>query len=307
MNINYDLIIVGGGPAGVTAGIYAARHSLKALLITNGFGGQMAQKTIDIENYTGFEKISGIELISSFEKHLRGKNIEIKMDEVAVIEKTGENFLIKTKDQKQYQSKTVIVATGSEHRILGIPGEKEFIGRGVSYCVACDGPMFKNKTVAVIGGGDAGVEAALFLSDYTVKVFILEFGSELKADAQNQKRLQLVKNAEVIFNAKAEEIKGEIFVKSLIYRDTKFSKTKIIDAEGVFVEVGYNPATAFVGDIADLNEKKEIIVDPGNNQTKTKGLFAAGDVTNNPYKQIIISAGDGAKAALSAHNYIKNL
>ncbi len=301
----YDLIILGGGPAGITAGIYAARHSLKTLLITNGFGGQMAQKTIDIENYTGFEKISGIGLVSNFEKHLRGKNIEIKMDGAAVIEKTGENFLVKTKNQKQYQSKTVIVATGSEHMTLGIPGEKEFIGRGVSYCVACDGPMFKNKTVAAIGGGNAGVEAALFLSDYTAKVFILESSSELKADEENKKRLQSVKNAEVIFNAKAEEIKGKTFVENLVYRDIKYDGIKTIKAEGVFVEVGYKPATSFVGGLADLNERKEIIVDPKNNQTKTPGLFAAGDVCDGEYKQIMIAAGDGGKAALSVLNYLK--
>ncbi len=299
------MIILGGGPAGITAGIYAARHSLKTLLITKGFGGQMAQKTVDIENYTGFEKISGMGLVSNFEKHLRAKNVEIKMDEAAVIEKIGEDFLVKTKNQKQHYSKTVIAATGSEHRTLGVPGEKEFIGRGVSYCVACDGPMFKNKTVAVIGGGNAGVEAALFLSSYTIKVFVLELGSELKADEENKKRLQSLKNAEVIFGAKVEEIKGKAFVESLVYRDIKHDEIKKINAAGIFVEMGYKPATSFIGSLADLNEKKEIIVDPKNNQTKTPGLFAAGDVCQGDYKQIMIAAGDGARAALSVLNYLR--
>jgi thioredoxin-disulfide reductase len=301
----YDLIIIGGGPAGITAGIYAARHNLKTLLISKGFGGQMAQKAIDIENYTGFEKISGLELISSFEKHLKGKNVKVVIDETAGLEKIGENFLVKTKNQKQFESKAVLIASGSEHRTLGVPGEKEFVGKGVSYCVACDGPMFKNKIVAVVGGGNAGIESALFLADYTAKIFILEFGNELKADEENKRKLQSLKNIEVILNAKVEEIKGEVFVKALVYRDMKSKEIKTIDLGGVFVEIGYQPATTFVGNLVDLNEKKEIIVDPRNNQTKIQGLFAAGDVSDGEYKQIMIAAGDGAKAALSALNYLK--
>lgn len=306
MNQNYDLIIVGGGPAGITAGIYAARHNLKTLLITKGFGGQMTRKTVAIENYTGFEEISGLDLIQKFEKHLKQRVVDIRIDEIAGLAKDGDIFFILTKKQEKFSARAVILATGAEPKTLEVPGEKEFIGRGVSYCVACDGPVFTKKIVAVAGGGNSAFEAALFLGGIAEKIFILERGSEIRADISLQKKVKEQGNVEIITGAIIKEIRGEKFVNGVVYLDTQSGQEKIINSAGIFVEIGNTPAVDFVKDFVELNEKKEIIVNPRTNQTKTAGLFAAGDVTSLPYKQIIISAGDGAKAVLSALNYLKN-
>jgi NADH-dependent peroxiredoxin subunit F len=302
----YDLVIIGAGPAGITAGIYAAREGLKTLLVAKAFGGQMARKTVEIENYTGFENISGLELIQKFEKHLRKQKVEIKNTEISKIEKTREIFTLFAKEG-DFKSKAVIVASGASPRALGIPGEKEFLGRGVSYCVACDGPMFNQKTVAIIGGGNAGFEAALFMETYAKKIYILEFGVQARANNILQEKAKNDPKIEVLCNASLKEIRGEKFVNSIIYSDLKDGSKKELAVQGVFIEIGSQPAVSFLNDLAGLNEKKEIIVDPRDNQTKTVGLFAAGDVTCVLQKQIIISAGDGAKAAISAYNYIKRI
>jgi thioredoxin-disulfide reductase len=304
MNALYDLIIIGGGPAGITAGIYAARQNLKTLLISKSFGGQMARKTVAIDNYTGFEEISGIDLVCKFEKHLKKQKIDIEVDIIEELKKENGKFYILTGKGKRFESLAVIVASGAEPRTLCIPGENEFIGRGVSYCVACDGPVFTGKTVAVIGGGDAGFEAALFLSEYTKKVYIMECGQEAKASVVLQEKTQETGKIETITNAVLKNIQGEKFVECLEYQDLKNNQLKKIEVKGVFVEIGNRPAVSFVRDLVDFNDKKEIIIDNLNNQTKTAGLFAAGDVTNTAYKQIIISAGEGAKAAMSAHKYL---
>jgi NADH-dependent peroxiredoxin subunit F len=306
MEAIYDLIIIGGGPAGVTAGIYASREGMKSLLLTKAFGGQMTRKTVEIENYTGFENISGLDLINKFENHLRTQKTEIKNEEVVKIEKRGEFFTLFTKEKSEFNAKAVIVASGAGPRTLGVPGEQEFLGKGISYCVACDGPVFNQKTVAIIGGGNAGFEAALFMGVYAKKIYILEFGPEIKADKVLLEKARNDKKIEILCNASVEEIKGEKFVKSLVYSDSKENMQKELETEGVFIEIGNRPAVSFLGDLADLNEKKEIVIDLRNNQTKTPGLFAAGDVTCILQKQIIISAGDGAKAAISAYNYIKS-
>jgi NADH-dependent peroxiredoxin subunit F len=302
----YDLIIVGAGPAGITAGIYAAREGLRALVLAKEFGGQMTKKAVEIENYTGFGSVSGLELMQKFESHLRAQKIEIKNKEAVRVEKREEIFTIFTKEG-ELKSKTVIVASGADPRTLGIPGEKEFLGKGVSYCPTCDGPMFNKKTVAVIGGGNAGFEVALSMLPYAEKIYILEYGPEPRADNILKERVREEEKIEILCNAAAKEIKGEKFVKSLVYSDMKEQKEKELVLQGIFVEIGSKPAVSFLGNLADLNEKKEIMVDPRNNQTKTPGLFAAGDVTCILQKQIIISAGDGAKAAISAYNYINKL
>ena len=184
----YDLIIIGGGPAGITAGIYAGRQRMKTLLITKEFGGQMAKKATEVCNYPGFEKISGMELIDKFVEHLEKQEfVEIKFSQVGKIEKEENTFIITTTENEKIQSKTVIVATGADPRPLEALGEKEFIGKGVSYCVTCDGPIFKNKTIAIIGGGNCGLEAALFMTNYAKKIYVLEFGAEIKCDQENKK------------------------------------------------------------------------------------------------------------------------
>ena len=188
METIYDLIIVGGGPAGMTAGLYAARQQLNTLLITKDFGGQMAKKAVNIENYPGFEEISGLDLIKIFEKHLRSHKINIEINAVKGVVKNGEVFLVTTGDRKEFQSKTVIAASGADPRPLEVEGEKEFIGKGVSYCVSCDGPLFVGKTVVVIGGGNAGFEAALSLQNYAKKVYILESGVKIRAEQTIQEQ-----------------------------------------------------------------------------------------------------------------------
>ncbi len=301
----YDLIIIGGGPAGMTAGIYAGRLGLKTLLITKSFGGQIAKKAVSIENYPGFESISGIELVQKMEKHLRTQKIDIETSEVRKIEKTKHGFLVFAK-KKEFQAKAVVLASGADPRPLEVPGEKEFIGKGVSYCSVCDGPMFKNKVVAVIGGGNAGFETAIFLAKIAKKIYILEFGPELKAFAANQETVKKTGKAEIITNVALKEIKGDNFVNSVIYEDRKTKKEKVLEVEGVFVEVGYEPATSYVKGLVDFNERDEIKVDYETCRTKTPGLFAAGDLNVGAVKQIVTAAGEGAKAAIAAYNYVQD-
>lgn len=302
----YDLIIIGGGPAGVSAGIYATRQKLNTLLIAKAFGGQMARKAVDIENYPGFGKISGLELIQKFEKHLRKNKIDIERDSVGKLKKITGGFSVSTASKQQFQTKTVIIASGADPRPLEVPGEKEFIGKGVSYCTVCDGPLFADKDVAVIGGGNSGVEASLALKNYAKNVYILEFSPEVKADESNQKLAQK-SGINIIVNAALKKIQGKDFVDSVVYEDRKSKKLIILKVKGVFVEIGSQPATSFVKDLVEFSERDEIKIDPENNMTKTPGLFAAGDVTDVKYKQIVIAAGEGAKAALSAYEYLQKL
>lgn len=300
----YDLIIIGGGPAGMTAGIYAARQKLNILLITKNFGGQVAKKAVAIENYPGFEKISGSELIKRMEKQLRKLKIDIERDEVKKVKKINEKFIVTTKTKHNFESKAVIVASGADPRPLEVKGEKEFLGKGVSYCATCDAPLFSGKRVAVIGGGNAGFETAIALSKWAKKIYILEYGPEVKADKENQEKLAKTKKAEIITNVALKEICGRKFVDSIIYQNLQTKKNFALAVEGVFVEIGYQPATAFVKDLVDFNERDEIKVDFETYQTKTPGLFAAGDCNMGQFKQIITACGEGAKAALAAYLYL---
>ena len=303
----YDLIIVGGGPAGITAGIYATRAKLNTLLITKSFGGQIARKAVAIENYPGFKEISGMELIKKFKKHLKKQKIDIETETVAKIKKIGKFFSVLTKSKKRFQGKAVIIASGADPRPLEIPGEKKFIGKGVSYCVACDGPLFSGKTVAVIGGGDAGFEAAIALGNFAKKIYILEAAVEIGADETNQEKVKKIGKVEVITSAVLKRIKGNQFVDSIVYQDRKTKKLDSLAVEVIFVEIGSQPATSFIKGLVEFNKKDEIIVDPKTGQTKTPGLFAAGDVDNVSYKQIVIAAGEGAKVAFSASIYLRKL
>lgn len=283
----------------MTAGIYAARQKLNILLITKSFGGQINRKAVAIENYPGFANISGTELIQRFEKHLRRQKIDIERDSVVKIKKIKKIFSVLTNSRNKFQAKAVIIASGADPRLLEIPGEKKFIGRGVSYCVACDGPLFSGKNVAVIGGGNSGFEAAISLKDWAQKIYILESSSKIKADESNQKKVKKIDKIKIITSTHLKQIKGDSFVKALIYQDKKSKKINILKVEGVFIEIGSQPANFFVRDLVVFNEKDEIIVNPRTGRTKTAGLFAAGDVTDNPFKQIVVAAGDGAKVAFS--------
>jgi len=307
----YDLIIIGGGPAGITAGIYGARQNLKTLLITKEFGGQIARKTVPVENYPGFSEISGADLLQRFKVHLEKFKIDTKKEIVVRVRKTNENFKILTENKKEYQSKAVIVASGVDPRPLKVPGEREFIGKGVSYCTTCDGPLFKRKSVAVIGGGNAGFEAALFLAGFAKKIYILEYGSAVKAFEANQEKAKKTGKIEVITNALLKEIRGDKFVNSVVYQDLKLKEKKSIDVEGVFVEIGSRPATSFIKDLVKfdhlINKLDEIEINLRTCETTMPGLFAAGDASDVEYKQVVIAAGEGAKAALSAYRYLKKL
>jgi thioredoxin-disulfide reductase len=302
--MEYDLIIIGGGPAGMTAGIYSVRQKLKTLVITKEFGGQMTHKAVDIENYPGFEKISGFELIAKFEDQLKHKGVEVLNDEVLDLKKENNLFIVSTKEGKAIYSKAVIIATGSEPRRLEVKGEEEFIGRGVSYCTTCDGPLYNNKDVAIIGGGEAGFEAALFLSNYANKMYILEYGDTVKCGKENQDKICSVSKAKVITSAELKEVKGDNFVNQIIYKDRKTGEEKSLDVQGVFVQAGYQPATSFLKDLVELNERREVIVNFETFETKTPGLFAVGDVNSQKVKQIVVACGQGAVAVINAYKYI---
>lgn len=302
----FDLIIIGGGPAGISAGIYAARKKLNTLLITKDFIGQSGN-ALNVENYPGFESIAGIELMGKFKKHLERFAIDINEGEnVKKIERKNGVFEITTSEKDRYLARAVIITSGRDPRPLEVPGEKEFIGKGVSYCVTCDGVFFSGKTVAVVGGGNAGFYAAEELAKYCPKIYLLEGGSRLRADEIIQERVRGIEKIEVICNAKIQEIHGKDFVTSLVYEDQASKKKIELAVSGIIVEIGSIPATGFINNLVDFNEKDEIKIDPATCATKTPGLFAAGDVTDVKYKQIIIACGEGAKAALSAYEYLQN-
>src|SRR3989338_2291330 len=308
--MTYDLIIIGAGPAGISAAVYAVRQRLNMLIISKDIGGQVAKKAVDIENYPGFDKISGLELVNLYKKQLEANDLEVTLDEVLSIEKPDKYFLVKTTSGKTYESISVVVTSGAESRLLNVPGEEEFSGKGVSYCSLCDGPVFKNKIVAVVGGGNNGFESALFLSNYVPKVYVLEYGATVNADKENQELVAKHKKIEIITNAKVVRIEGKakprteatasstgVFVESIIYEDLTTGEEKTLEVKGVFVEIGYLPSTSFVKDMAQLNDKQEIMFDHKNLETKTPGLFSAGDCNVSKYKQIVMASGEGAKAA----------
>lgn len=298
-----DLIIIGGGPAGITAAIYASRNNINTILFSKNIGGMLFNKAVDVQNYTGFPSITGFELAEKFKEHLEAQDkVCVKEEEIVSIAKENNVFKVNTL-QKEYFSRAVIIAAGSKPRELNIKGEKEFLGKGVSYCPVCDGPFLKNKDIAIIGGGNAAFESAIFLSNMVSRILILERGTRVLADQKNQEKVKSLGNVHVFTNAQVLEIKGNDFVNSMKWMHNE----KLIETElkGVFIQAGYTPKTDYLKELVDLNDKREIIVDI-DMETKTKGLFAAGDITNSKVKQIICAASSGAIAALSAYNYLLN-
>jgi len=299
----YDLIIIGGGPAALTAGIYGARKKLKILILAQKPSWQMSS-ALNIENYPGFKSISGVELLKKMREQVAHYKVEFKEEQVKKVELVSKKEFAVTSNKGEYRTKIVIAASGKTPRKLNVNGEKKFTGKGLSYCPTCDGPLFSGKNVAVIGGGNAGLEAALELTSYANKVYILEFLDRFSGDESTQEKLKNSGKVEFILSAEVKEIKGNGFVNTLIYKDKKKDRIKILKVEGIFVEIGSVPVSDFVEDLVELNKGGEIIVDSKTNMTRTPGLFAAGDVTDVPHKQIIIACGEGAKAALSAYYYL---
>jgi len=299
------LIIVGGGPAAISAGIYAVRKGLKTLLIAQDWGGQLNWTNL-IENYPGFESITGPELVKKLVAHLKkyqGEDLEIReRSEIKKIEAEKEQ-LVKVEADKVYQAKALILATGRNYKKLGIPGEKEFSSKGVSYCVTCDGPIFKDKKVAVIGGGNAGLEAALDLLDYASKIYLLEFLPQLTADEYLQKMVRKNSKINILTNVAVQEIKGEQFVNGLVYQERDSQKEKEITLEGVFVGIGTRANSSPVKNVVELNQEGEVKIDE-KNRTSVRNIFAAGDVTDVSHKQIVVAAGEGVKAALNVYQYL---
>jgi alkyl hydroperoxide reductase subunit F len=294
-----DLVIIGGGPAGVAAGVYAARKYLKTAFVTESFGGQSVE-SVGIENWIGTVSISGPDLAKSFEKHLRtyeGERLEIRTNiRAEKVLKTKECFEVILSDGKKIASKTVLVATGSSRRKLNVPGAAEFENRGITYCASCDGPLFAGKDVAVIGGGNAGFETAAQLLAYAKSVTLLHKHSAFKADPVTVEKVSAHPNMRVITDAETKEIKGGAFIEKLSYTHTKTGKTEEIAVGGVFVEIGNVPATALVEGLVELDEFKRIVVDHQTQAASLPGIWAAGDCTNTLYHQNNIAAGDGVRA-----------
>ncbi|MBI5912872.1 FAD-dependent oxidoreductase [Candidatus Azambacteria bacterium] len=301
----YDLIIIGGGPAGTAAAVYAARKKIKTMLITESFGGQSVVSD-NIENWIGEKTINGLDLAKKFEAHVRAQEgIEIKMPVRAteVREIAGEFEVVSDKEE-MYQTKTVLLVSGGRRRKLGVPGEDVFSGKGVAYCATCDAPLFRNKTVAVVGSGNSALEAVIDLLPYAAHVYLLVRGMQLKGDATTQAEVKNSPKVTVFMGAVTKEITGDKFVKALTYVDKTANEEKTIDVGGVFVEIGSMPNSEIVKDIVKLNDFGEVVVDPVHGTTSKPGIWAAGDVTDGPYKQNNIAAGDAVKAALSIYAHL---
>jgi alkyl hydroperoxide reductase subunit F len=292
----YDLLIVGGGIAGVTAAIYAARKEMKFAIIAPEFGGEIVNTTY-VENWPGIKSIGGKELADTYFEHMQSLNVEIIEETVKEVKHENNHFMIHT-ENNTYTSKTIIWATGSKYRELNVQGEKELKGRGVTYCSICDGPIFKDKIVAVIGAGNVGLTAAIYMSEIATHVYVIEAADKINGDPILAGRLKSKSNVDIMLGTKLKSINGERRVNSITLEDGKE-----IQVAGVLINIGYKPVTEPVKQIVELNKYGYIETD-WKGMSKTPGLFAAGDVVFNPYKQLVISASDGAKAALGAYDYL---
>jgi len=294
----YELIILGAGPAGITAAIYAARKKIDFIVLATNIGGQVVL-TSEIENYTGFQYITGEELSAKFREHLEKFGFQLIVEEAQKVEREGDNFIVKT-DVETYLGKTVIVATGRIPRELKVPGEAEFKNRGVAYCATCDAPLFEGLDVAVVGGGNSGLEAVVQLTKIAKSIRLIEVSPQLKADAVLIEKAEASGKVDFLTSTRILEIVGDRTVTGIrVQRDGKESSLPV---QGVFVEIGSTPNSGIV-DFVEKNQWEEIMVN-SKCETSVHGLFAAGDVTDAPEKQIVVAAGEGCKAALSAFRYL---
>ncbi len=303
----FDVLIVGGGPAGAAAAIYAARKGIRTGIVAERFGGQVMD-TMAIENFISVKETEGPKLVMALEEHVKQYEVDVmNLQRAAKVVPGSEDGSVLAEVQLEngaaLKARTVIVATGARWREMNVPGEQQFRGKGVAYCPHCDGPLFKGKRVAVIGGGNSGVEAAIDLAGIVGHVTLLEFADDLRADAVLQRKLYSLANVTVIKSAQTTEVTGTDKVNGLVYKDRKTDEVHRLELEGIFVQIGLLPNTDFLKGTLELTRFGEVIVD-AKAQTSVPGVFAAGDCTTVPYKQIIIAMGEGSKAALSAFDHL---
>lgn len=300
-DVVYDVIIVGAGPAGLSAGVYCARKMLNTLVISANVGGQAAWSW-EVENYLGYQLITGAELVERFREHLENFSVELlEGKSVASLRGEKEGFLVRTEDGEEYRSHAAIAASGKLPRKLGVPGEDAYRGRGVAYCATCDAPLFRGKRVAVVGGGNSALDAVLQLAQIAEKVYVITNEEALGGDEIRRRQVLDSPTVEVLTSSQVTAIHGDAFVKGISCM--RRGEELALEVEGVFIEIGSVPSTAYLPRDVALNERGEIVID-SNNRTSMPGLFAAGDVTDVMEKQIIIAAGEGAKAALSAYSWL---
>lgn len=301
-----DLIIIGGGPAGVAAGVYAARKKIKTLLIAENFGGQ-SLVSADVQNWIGTKSLSGLDLAKNLEEHLRAQeNIEIiDGDLVERVEKLDSNgFNVFTKNGKSFETKTALICSGSRHKKLGVPGEDKLNGKGVVYCSTCDAPLFGGKTVAVVGAGNAGLEAVRDLFSYAKKIYLLVRSDKVKGDPITFEEVKVNSKVEILYQAEVKEILGDNSVMGIKYLDKNKNQSEELKLDGVFVEIGTVPNSDIVKELVKLDQRGQIIVDHKTQMSSLPGIWAAGDVSDVLYKQNNISAGDAIKAVLNIYDYL---
>ena len=303
----HDLAIIGGGPAGIAAGVYASRKQLKTIFITKEWGGQSVVSA-EIQNWIGTISLSGDTLAKSLKTHLEAYKADIvdihEHDCVIKLEAAASGFSLTTEQGSTFASKTVLIATGAYRRKLDVPGASEFEQKGLTYCASCDGPLFSDEDVAVIGGGNAGFETAAQLLAYATSVLLINRSNDFKADPVTIKKVLAHPNMKVLTNTDITEIRGEQFVTGLTYKNTETGKTGDAPVAGIFVEIGMIPNTDFAKDIVRIDDYKRVVVDPKNQKTSTNGIWAAGDCTNELYHQNNIAAGDAVKALEDIYNYL---
>jgi alkyl hydroperoxide reductase subunit F len=305
LDVIYDLLILGGGPAAMSAAVYAARKVMKLAIITKDFGGQV-RETSEVENWMGFQSINAKDLADMFEEHVKSFDIPVSLGSATTeCKKEADIFKVCGEDERVFSSRTLIVATGKRHRSLNVPGEKELVGRGVAYCATCDAPFFKGKRVVVAGGGNSAFTTAVDLLKVGAEVTLVNVIKGWQADAALQARVKQTDQVSLLDYHQVVRIEGKDGVTGVVVKDRENENEDKLDAEGIFVEIGLIPNNESVKDLVELNEQGEVIVDCSC-RTSIEGLYGAGDVTTVPHKQIVIAAGEGAKAALSAYDYLIN-
>jgi alkyl hydroperoxide reductase subunit F len=299
----YEVLIVGGGPAGASAAIYAARKGIRTGVVAERFGGQVMD-TVGIENFISVPYTEGPKLVASLEQHVKEYEVEVITEQSAAKLTKGELIEVELASGVTLKSRSVILATGARWREMNVPGEQEYRGKGVAYCPHCDGPLFKGKSVAVIGGGNSGIEAAIDLAGIVKDVTVLEFSDTLRADSVLVKKAESLPNITIIKQAMTTEVLGDgNKVIGLKYKDRKTDESHVVDVAGIFVQIGLVPNSEWLKNSLELTERGEIVID-SHGATSMPGVFAAGDVTATPYKQIIIAMGSGSTAALGAFDYL---